>query len=251
MKVIVVILSFVITYSIYSQSPDTLYPVKVYTQDGYKYGYINNEGYLSIKSQYAFAKNFSEGLAFVKLDNNSLKWLCINTAETIQFEINAKFVYDFENGFANFINENDSINGVNKAGKIFPRKIIDISDVAIKELKPFKSINGSWGYKSGYIDTALIPIYEQAGEFSEGLAPVFIKFSESDLPADDCYNAFINEKGEVIIKAELKYDDHGYLESGYFYSPGKWVNGVCRYYSTSDPETRVEKYIRNDGKIIW
>jgi len=234
----------------FSQSPDTLYPVKVYTADGYKCGFINNEGYLSIKPKYAFAKDFSEGLAFVKSDNDSNIWDCINTSGATQFQIKAKYIYDFNNGQSKIINENDSIYFVNKSGK--PEQFITppIDFDAKKILIPFYEYN-KWGYRLGPDVVVLPAIYEMAGEFSEGLAPVFIMFSPSDLPTDNCYNAFINVKGDVIIKAELKYDEKGFLESGYFYSPEKWVNGVCRYYTSNDPSTRVEKYIRSDGKVIW
>ena len=247
---LVVILSFVITYSIYSQSPDTLYPVKVYTQDGYKYGYINNQGYLIIKPQFAFAKEFSEGLAFVKNDNNSEIWICINTEGKYIFEVNAKYVYNFQDSIAILMNDIKMITYTNHSGKIFISPDLPITKLLEPYITNFKK-NNKYGYKTILGDTILSPIYEMAGEFSEGLAPVFIKFKESELPEDNCYNAFINEKGDVIIKAELKYDDHGYLESGYFYSPGKWVNGVCKYYTGNDPLTRIEKYIRSDGKIIW
>lgn len=250
MKSIFIILALLVAEFIFSQSPDTLYPVKVFTESGFKYGYINNQGYLSIKPQYAFAKDFSEGLAFVKTDNNSNLWDCISTTGTTQFQINAKYIYDFKNGQARIINENDSIYFINKSGtrEQFITPPIDLD--AKKTLIPFYE-NMKWGYRLGPDVVVLPAIYEMAGEFSEGLAPVFIIFKVSDLPADNCFNAFINEKGDVVIKAELKYDDKGYLESGYFFSTGKWQNGVCRYYTSNDPLTRAEKYIRSDGKIIW
>ena len=250
MKSIFIIFALLVTGFVYSQSPDTLYPVRVFTESGYMFGYINNQGYLSIKPQYAFAKDFSGGLAFVKSDNNSNLWNCISTTGTTQFQINAKFVYNFNNGQAKIINENDSIYFINESG--IPEQFItpQIDLDAKKTLIPFYE-NMKWGYRLGPDVVVLPAIYEMAGEFSEGLAPVFIKFKESDLPEDNCYNAFINEKGDVIIKAELKYDDKGFLESGYFYSPGQWQNGVCRYYTSNDPLTRVEKYIRIDGQVIW
>jgi hypothetical protein len=250
MKWIVVILSLIITAGIFSQSPDTLYTVKVYTQDGYKYGYINNQGYLSIKPQYAFAKDFSEGLAFVKNDNNSDNWLCINASGIVQFEIEAKFSFDFNHGLAKMINKNDSTFFIDTLGYKSTFKAPPIDFNAKKTLIPFFD-NIKWGYKLGPEIIVLPAIYERAGEFSENLAPVFIKFNESELPEDNCYNAFINNHGDIIIKTELKYDDKGHLESGYFYSPEKWVNGVCRYYTSNDPATREVKYIRSDGKIIW
>ncbi len=250
MKWKVVILSLFITSGVFSQSPDTLYPIKVYTQDGYKYGYINNQGYLSIKPEFAFARDFSEGLTFVKNDNNSPNWLCINTSGLIQFEIEAEYAFDFNYGLSKMINKNDSTFFIYIIGNKCPFKAPPIDFNAKKTMIPFFD-NIKWGYKLGPEIIVLPAIYERAGEFSEGLAPVFIKFKESDLSEDNCYNAFINNKGNVIIKTELKYDDKGHLETGYFYSPEKWVNGVCRFYTSNDQATREVKYIRSDGKIIW
>lgn len=249
MKCIVVILTLFITSGIYSQSPDTLYPVKVYTQDGYKYGYINNQGNLNIKPQFAFAKDFSEGLAFVKNDSSS-QWFCINTSGKVEFELTAIFVIDFSNGVAKYIDTKNERHFIDHLGKIIydpPSEQPEYGGVVIPYSK-----EGKFGYVNMDTGDSLPPIYLRAGFFRQGSAPVFIKFKDSDLPDDSkCYNAFINEKGNILIKTELKYDDMGHRESGYFYSPEKWINGVCRYYSTNDPKTRVEKYIRNDGKIIW
>lgn len=246
----IIIVFLIFTSAVQGQSSDTLYPVKVFTENGYKYGYINNQGYLSIKPQYAFAKDFSEGLAFVKNGNNSSSWLCLNTSNVVQFEIEAEYAFDFIYGIAKMINRNDSTFFIDTNGDRCTFKSPPMDFDAKKTLIPFFD-NLKWGYKLGPEVIVLPAIYERAEEFSEGLAPVFIKFNESDLPADNCYNAFINEKGEVIIKAELKYDDKGFLESGYFFSPERWKNGVCRYFTSNDPLTRVEKYIRSDGKLIW
>jgi len=249
LKTIFIIVAIIISGIVYSQSPDTLYPVKAFTESGYKHGFINNQGYLSIKPQYAFAKSFSEGLAFVKLDNNSNKWMCINTTGNIQFEIETEYITDFKSGIASF-GELNNLSFIDTTGNITTFKPPTIDFESKKTFVPFYD-NLKWGYRLGPDVVVLPAIYERAGEFSEGLAPVFIMFSPSDLPSENCYNAFINENGDVIIKAELKYDDKGFLESGYFYSPENWVNGVCRYYTSNNPLTRVEKYIRSDGKVIW
>ncbi|MEO8515085.1 MAG: WG repeat-containing protein [Ignavibacteria bacterium] len=250
MKAVVIILIFLSVNITSSQSLDTLYPVKVYTQAGYKYGYINREGNITIKPQFAFARDFSEGRAFVKIVNNSSVWLCINTSNLVQFEIEAEYAFDFINGQAKMINKNDSTFFIDTLGNRCTFKAPPIDFNAKKTLIPFFD-NLKWGYKLGPEVIVLPAIYEVAGEFSENLAPVFIKFNESDLPEDNCYNAFIDKQGNVLIKAELKYDDRGHLESGYFYSPGNWVNGVCRYYTSNDPNTKEVKYNRSDGKIIW
>lgn len=248
MKLIFTLILFVLTINLYSQSSDTLYPVKVYTADGYKYGYINREGNISIMPQYAFAKDFSEGLAFVKNNNSSNTWVCINTNNKIEFEFESKYAFDYVNGLAKLINLYDSTYYIDKNGNTseyhnhlsFDAKYIPV---------PFYE-NNKWGYKLGVI-AFIAAVYELAGEYSEGLAPVFFKLNESDLPAENCYNVFIDLKGEVIIIAEMTYDDKGHLKSGYFYSPGKWVNGVCRYYSSNDIKSREVKYLRSDGKVIW
>ncbi len=242
------ILLIISSASVFSQSPDTLYPVQAFTANGYKYGYINREGNLIIKPQYDYAKDFSEGLAFVKEDNRTNNWNCINTEGKTLFVINASFAFDFTGGQAKIISPGDSTFFVNRIGNA-----VEYSQVFSSDDKnipvPFYAGN-KWGFKVGVV-TLIEPVYELAGDFSEGIAPVFIKFAEGDLPEKDCYNAFINTKGDVVLRTELKFNDNGYLVNGYFYSPEKWVNGVCRYYSSNDPKTRVEKYIRSDGRVIW
>lgn len=245
----VFILLFIIVASAFSQSPDTLYQVLVYTQNGPKSGFINREGKVVIESKYDFAKDFSEGLAFVKIDNSFFNWLCINTSGNVVFELNAVFVTDFNNGSAKFVDSTNERFFIDRTGNLIsnppekPPKEIPVWNIFYAD--------GKYGYVNYLTGDSLPAIYLKAGLFSEGLAPVFIKFKESDLPANNCYNAFINEKGDVIIKAELKFDDNGFMESGYFYYPGKWINGVCRFYNTNDPKTLVMKYLRRDGKVIW
>lgn len=243
-------ISLFLSTEIFSQSPDTLYPVQAFTSNGYKYGYINRDGNIVIQAKYDYAKDFSEGLAFVKTDNISNNWNCINTSGEDLFKLSANFVYDFKNDQAKILSPDDSVYFINRSGIKTDFKSPPIDFEAKKIPVPFYEFN-KWGYRLGPENIILPAIYERAGEFSEGLAPVFIIFSEADLPEDNCYNAFINIKGDVIIKTELKYDDKGFLESGYFYSPGRWQNGVCRYYTSNDPKTRVMKYIRNDGIVIW
>lgn len=249
MKSIVVILILSILPLVFSQSPDTLYPVKVHTENGYKFGYINNQGYLSIKPQFAFAKDFSEGLAFVKNEIESDKWICINTAGLVVFELHAIYVKDFSNGAARYLDSTKKVYAVGFSGELISNPLEEKPIYCGKWTR--YSFDGRYGFFNVDTYDSLPAVYLRAGNFCQGPAPVFISFNESDLPEFICYNAFINEEGEVIIRAELKYDDKGYLESGYFYSPEKWQNGVCRYYTSNDPATRVEKYIRSDGKVIW
>ena len=188
-------------------------------------------------------------MAFVKKDSSS-KWFCINTSGKVEFELTAVFVIDFSNGVSKYIDSTEERHFIDHSGKIIydpPTEQPEYGGVVGPYFK-----EGKYGYVNMDTGDSLPPIYLRAGFFRHGLAPVFIKFKDSDLPDDSkCYNAFINEKGNILIKAELKYDDKGFLESGYFYSPERWKNGVCRYYTSNDPITKVEKYIRSDGKVIW
>jgi len=96
-----VILSFVITAAVFAQSPDTLYPVKVYVNDKLMYGYINREGEIVIQPKYYSATDFSEGMAFVEIDRLSDLWACINTNDEILFTTKADyFIEGFSEGFA-------------------------------------------------------------------------------------------------------------------------------------------------------
>lgn len=103
---LVVILSFVITAAVFGQTPDTLYPVETNTTSGYKCGYIDRDGKLAIEPKYYAAREFKEGLAFVKIDRLSDLWACINIKDEIIFTIYTDyFIEDFSDGYAVAVND--------------------------------------------------------------------------------------------------------------------------------------------------
>jgi len=119
------ILIFVVTAVVFAQSADTLYPVKVRTITGPKYGFINREGILIIEPKYEYAKNFSEGLAFVKIDKLSTLWGCINAKDEILFTLNSDyFIGAFSEGFAS-VSHNHKFYYVDKSGKNVFNKAFD------------------------------------------------------------------------------------------------------------------------------
>ena len=67
-----------------------------------------------------------------------------------------------------------------------------------------------WGYQSKVGEWAVYPIYDYAGEFSEGLAPVGLR------EGSQWKYGFINEQGELAI--QLMYDDIGHFSEGLAYA---------------------------------
>ncbi|HAX47561.1 MAG TPA: hypothetical protein DCX92_01105 [Bacteroidetes bacterium] len=122
---LVVILSFAITAAVFAQSPDTLYPVKVYVNDKLMYGYINREGEIVIQPKYYSATDFSEGMAFVEIDKLSTLWACINANDEIIFTLNADyFTGAFSEGFAS-INHNNKYYYVDRRGNNVFNKVFE------------------------------------------------------------------------------------------------------------------------------
>jgi len=141
-----------------------------------KWGYINKSGKLIIKTQFDFANDFSDSLALVTISG---KYGFINKHGTIV--INPQFDYGgqikevaFFEELANIENRKSKYEGFNEG----------LALVAIK--------NGGL-LKFGYIDMLgkfiITPQYDDAGNFSEGLAAVEINER----------NGYIDKTGKFVI----------------------------------------------------
>ncbi|MFA7686346.1 MAG: WG repeat-containing protein [Moheibacter sp.] len=73
-----------------------------------------------------------------------------------------------------------------------------------QELKPFEDENGKYGYKNNEGDVVIIPKYDHAEDFSEGLAVVGLNFKTSSGWYDTKYG-YINESGEEVIQIIYVY----------------------------------------------
>ena len=73
--------------------------VRIDKPDGYKYGYINTNGYEQIKVKYDYIYSFENGLAIAKLDGN---YGIINEhdEEVVPFDLNYPDMRALRNGYA-------------------------------------------------------------------------------------------------------------------------------------------------------
>ncbi len=99
------------------------------------YGYVGKKGLLVIESQFSEAKNFSQGLAAVKIDS---KW-----------------------GY------------INKIGKLVIRPQFSDTGSFSQGLAAIK-IGDKWGYINGNGKAIIIPQFSQAYSFSEGVSAVTV-----------------------------------------------------------------------------
>lgn len=143
--------------------------------------------FLSLESEYANAKSFSEGVALIYQENK--KAILKNSLSGKEDSIGKIGKMEIKAG-------EDSV----EAGLIWVEKeyvsIDNFSEgLAVATIKA----NNNYQYLSGYINKLgqeVIPLkYEYAGEFSEGLAAVYL----------DGKWGYIDKSGNEIIP--LKYDD--------------------------------------------
>lgn len=168
----------------------------------YQWGYLDKSGKLAIVPRFHAARDFSEGLAAVKL-TKSLKnsnwghWGFIDRAghEVIKLPFESVLIApdaaDFSEGLA-VVRRDEKYGYIDKSGKV----VIPIQfDVAYK-FKGGLAIVRQHG-KSGYIDQtgkfAIPPKFDWAYEFTDGLAGAGL----------DGKGGYINKKGEFVIAPQF------------------------------------------------
>ena len=215
-KVFIIFILFWLSISIYAQDYEQkLRPVKGLNE---KWGFLDGTGKEIIPFKYKAVKEFSEGLAAVKLKN---KWGFIDKTgqEIIPFMFDdvgkcsdgmvrvysdgwyfidknsleivlGRYYYagDFSDGLAR-VKVNGNCGFINKSGTAVISFIYDDASDFSEGLARV-IINYKWGYINN-IGTVIIPlIYDDASDFSEGLARVKIKRNWG----------FIDKTGKEVIK---------------------------------------------------
>ena len=206
-----------------------------------KTGFIDKTGNLIIDTLYTCTWRFSDGYTTgYKKDEG--KWGIIDTTGRF-VPVSSNIVPEryFNNGL-NMILDTTSTNGdlskskwgyMNTKGNIVIRpKFIRAKEFS-EGLAAVETEKG-WGYIDTMGEFVLEPIYNDADCFSEGLAAVFLG---NDVHFVQSKNAFINRRGEVIIRGDFWY-------------PIPFKNGFSKYWTGYHFTGDIE-YIRNDGKIIW
>lgn len=167
-----------------------------------KYGYIDRAGKVAIPAIYDNARTFSEGAAFTTIsDVTGSKSFFIDVSGKKLFDTQPFDVSDFSDGLA-LIWADESpkrFKYLDKTGKetlVITKEYYSINEFFDGLAKV--SIWADDGLLYGYIDKsgkeAIPPRYKDAGNFSEGLAPVFI----------DGKIGFIDKTGKFAIKPKFE-----------------------------------------------
>ncbi|MCK4667350.1 WG repeat-containing protein [Candidatus Dependentiae bacterium] len=241
-----------------------LLPVKVNN----KWGYINEEGKMVIKPQFKYANDFSEGYAWIIL--NDKRHAIINTKAEKQFYIKEGYkVYEFHDGYLRFeyleskgymntigeeiipckytkawdfkegiavVVENDKYGVINKKGEYIIKPIYEGMNSEFSEEVIGVKINGQWGYIDKKGNWVIDPKFNEdyVSRFSDGLAVVYRKnYNDNDY--------LINKKGIIIFENRF-----------HFICP--FNDGKARY-SRKEKINHSEKYYEGvidiHGNILW
>ncbi len=221
------------------------------SDDGEKYGYMNEKGEVVIEPVFNDAHEFYEGLAAVQLDNGKLGYINFDGEVVIETDADAyramftMFTGEPECDFSDGIAKIDNGKYIDKNGNSIPNLengfgmykcgLIAVSD-------------DEW--KEGYADITgeiIVPCeYYWARDFKDGLALVFI-YDEfpycNEFPNEVgvyCYG-YINTKGEFVIPPEYHtpfYDFEPYPIS-------KTAAGIIEVYKEG-----YNYYYNYDGTLI-
>jgi len=244
-----------------------------------KWGYIDKTGKLAIPLKFTHAEDFSEGLAGVNLGDQDHGAFIDHAGKTV-FEVPFGVSVGFHEGLAGVL-LNGTVTYYDRTG----RKIPISSEYGPKTssfsegLLPLE-VKNKWGYTDRTGKIVIAPQFEDAEDFSEGLAPVKIHGDETVwCPRDESGNragftmrwGYIDKTGKLIIPAQF--------ESAAPFSEGLAVIHQCGKAFFIDKRARtviqgdfnyassfsgglarvdevkngvsISKYIDKEGKIVW
>ena len=180
-------------------------------------GYINSTGNLAIAPQYPQAYPFVEGIARVELlVNNQLRYGFINQAgETIFTHHSARKAKNFSEGLA-AVKIGKKWGYIDQQGKLVINPQFIRAENFSEGLAAVLDVSGRWGYINKTGNFAIKPRFNHVlefttppGKFSQGLAAV---------GADNGTRrwGYINQRGEFVIKPRFDsgYAGCGYFSEG-------------------------------------
>lgn len=176
-------------------------PVK----QGEYWGYIDQSGKMIISPQFEEAFTFNEGLALVRTTDD--KYGFINEKGEYKIPAVYKDAAGFSEGLANVVKENQKVEYIGKDGKT-----VFTPEGEIEYAYPFKDGMAlvKIGNKYGYINRTgkvVIPVqYEEANNFSEGLAMVLVEENEKGK------YGFIDKEGKIVITPQFEKAYYGFKE---------------------------------------
>jgi hypothetical protein len=242
-----------------------------------KWGYIDQTGKLAIPLKFTHAEDFSEGLAAV---TDGDRGGFIDHSGKIIFDVPLDVTLGFREGVVGVLLKG-GVTYFDRTGKKVPTPAVDYGPSYHSMFEGLAAI--ATGGKSGFVDkTGKLVIeakFEDAGDFSEGLAPVKVKGEVVWCPPDASGSrsgftmrwGYIDKIGKLVIPAQFEsaapFSEglaaiHNCDQAYFIDKSGKTViSGDFRYASSfSGGLARIETmtkdellfgYVDKTGKMIW
>jgi hypothetical protein len=242
-----------------------------------KWGYIDKTGKLAIPMKYTHAENFSEGLAAIK---DGDKGAFIDHSEKIVFEVPLDVTLGFHEGLVGVLNHGTLAYFDRNGKQISPPLGYGPSSHSFSEGLVPVEIKGKTGFMDRTGKILIEPQFEDAEDFSEGLAPVKLRSDETtwcpSAPSGSRKGftmkwGYIDKTGKIVIPPQyesaapfseglgaINQCDEGFFidKTGKKTVLGKfsWVSpfgaGISRIHVGVN-EDRMWGLIDKTGKIIW
>ncbi|MDX6289412.1 MAG: hypothetical protein QOH42_1211, partial [Blastocatellia bacterium] len=242
-----------------------------------KWGYIDKAGKLVLPLRFTHAEDFSEGLAGVKDGEHGG---FIDHQGRFVFDVPLDVTLGFHEGVAGVLWKGTLAYFDRTGKKLAPPADYGPKSNSFSEgLVPI-SIGGQWGFMDRTGKLVIEAKFEDAENFSEGLAPVKVRSAETVwCPADAAGNragstmmyGYIDKTGKMIVAAVLnsaapfreglaavsKCDESYFVDktgrtviSGGFRYASSFSGGLARI-ETLTRNGLIEGYVDKDGKKVW
>jgi hypothetical protein len=241
-----------------------------------KWGYLDKTGKLAIPLKFTHAEDFSEGLAAVTDGDRSG---FIDHSSKMVFEVPLDVTLGFHEGVVGALFRGEVTYFDRTGKKISPPIDYGPRSYSFSEGVVPVATKGKWGFMDQTGKLVIEAQFEDAGNFSEGLAPVKIKGQLVWCAADELGNrsgstmryGFVDKTGKLVIPARFDSAEpfseglaaiHDCDQSFFIDKTGKTVISTNFTYASSFSGglarvsgmvkgTLVEAFIDKTGKIVW
>lgn len=233
---------------------------------GGKWGYIDNQGKITINPQFNSANVFVDDVALVQFGDNTFGY--INEEGKRLFDKTYKNATSFSENLACVVSENGKPQFIDKKGNIiFTATNAEQCGVFSEGLVSVK-VGEKWGYLNKKGEMAITPQFDYVSPFNEGLAAVAVHNKEKD----EVLIGYIDTDGKVVINYQFKmsYGDisnhlfsnglalvfngksYGYIDKkgNYIINPQFDVATNFREGYAIIRQGDMQGYINKDGKIV-
>jgi hypothetical protein len=190
---ILLLITLILTFSsiTFAQTKDKAMPL-FWIQENGKYGYIDKTGKVVIKPQFENTMGFNEGLAATKLNG---KYGYIDTEGNWAIKPQFDFTYMFSDGLA-MVQIDKKSAWIDKTGKIViePQEF-EKTAIGFKEGRLAVKKGGKWGYLDKTGKMVIEAKFEDAKEFSGGVAQVVTEGHQ---------HHWIDANGKILWSQEKK-----------------------------------------------